>query len=85
MGDCFKASIDCHYLEDPHGNAFLLNALRCLACVSVQIVVLNKVDLPEVAAIKEELLARLKEETAHTRYSFAIRQSLHIPKVIQCH
>jgi hypothetical protein len=29
--------------------------------------VLNKIDLPEVAAIKDELLARIKERADHTR------------------
>jgi hypothetical protein len=33
-----------------------------------QVVVLNKIDLPEVAAIKDELLARIKERADHTRY-----------------
>jgi hypothetical protein len=57
--------------------ACLLNVVLC-ACVSTrcmcmyitccaQVVVLNKIDLPEVAAIKDELLARIKERADHTR------------------
>ena len=61
------------------GSVNLLPSL--LVLVFFQVVVLNKIDLPEVEEQREKLESALKEHMGHTRYSPCPRDFLAIEMV----
>lgn len=57
----FRTYLCSCYLRATQSDIFFLSLL-------LQVVVLNKIDLPEVENRREELEAALKEHMGHTRY-----------------